>query len=245
MKKIGEEFMEMTKYHNISESDQKKGVAPPLLQTDYDKTKQIIDLPKPEDIKIHGGNLREAIENRVSVRVYAIEPMTLEELAWLLWTTQGIKEIHDKKIYTRRTVPSAGARHAFETYVLINKVEGLKPGVYRYLAIDHKLVEYNLEEGIQGKLAEAAYGQKMVMTGSATFIWVAIPYRMCWRYVERGYRYLHLDVGHVCQNLYLAAESIESGVCAIAAFHDDQMNNLLNLDGKKEFVIYLASIGKK
>lgn len=244
MKKTGEEFIEMTKYHNISESDQRKGAEPPPLQTKYDDTKQIFDLPKPEDIKIEGGDLRKAIENRESIRTYSNEFMTMDELAWLLWTTQGVKIVHDKKIYTKRTVPSAGARHAFETYVLVNKVDGLKPGVYRYLPLDHKLVEYDFTEGIQEKLAEAAYNQKMVMNGTATFIWVAIPYRMSWRYVERGYRYLHLDAGHVCQNLYLAAESIHSGVCAIAAFHDDQMNELLKLDGKNEFVIYLASVGK-
>ena len=85
----------------------------------------------------------------------------------------------------------------------------------------------------------------MVKNSAVTFIWVAIPYRMCWRYVERGYRYLHIDVGHVCQNLYLAAENINVGVCAIGAFHDNQFNELMRLDGEDAFVIYLASVGKR
>jgi SagB-type dehydrogenase family enzyme len=68
---------------------------------------------------------------------------------------------------------------------------------------------------------------------------------MCWRYGERGYRYLHLDVGHVCQNLYLSAASIDCGVCAIAAFDDDRMNQLLGFDGENEFTIYVAAMGKK
>ena len=68
---------------------------------------------------------------------------------------------------------------------------------------------------------------------------------MEWRYGERGYRYMHLDAGHACQNLYLAAEVIDAGVCAIAAFYDDQINPLLGLDGDNNFVVYVATVGKK
>lgn len=67
---------------------------------------------------------------------------------------------------------------------------------------------------------------------------------MTWRYSERGYRYLFIDAGHACQNLYLGAEAIECGVCAIAAFDDVIMNQLLGLDGESQFVIYLATVGK-
>jgi SagB-type dehydrogenase family enzyme len=68
---------------------------------------------------------------------------------------------------------------------------------------------------------------------------------MTWRYGERGYRYMYLDAGHVCQNLYLAAENINSGACAIAAYEDDELNKILSIDGEEQFVIYLASLGKK
>ncbi|MHA1463163.1 MAG: SagB/ThcOx family dehydrogenase [Candidatus Heimdallarchaeota archaeon] len=242
-KHIGHIFMEMTKYKHLSESDQRKRVSHPPIELDYDKSKKIIDLPKPDKINIPEIDLRKAIEARKSVRKYADKPLTLEELSWLLWTTQGIKKANPP--YTLRTVPSAGARHAFETLVLVNNVEGLKPGLYRYLALEHKLLEYIMEKGIREKLVEASYGQKMVMEGNATFIWVAVPYRIEWRYSERSYRYLHLAVGHVCQNLYLAAESIDSGVCAIAAFYDEKINEAVDIDGETLFVIYLASMGKK
>jgi len=69
--------------------------------------------------------------------------------------------------------------------------------------------------------------------------------RMYWRYVERGYRYLHLDAGHVCQNLALGAEQLGCGICPIAAFDDELLNATLGLDGRNLFVIYLASVGKK
>ena len=181
-----------------------------------------------------------------------------------MWSTQGIrnedlekirlnisgeKEIEEinkiLKTVTLRNVPSAGARHAFETYLLINRVEGVESGLYRYIATRHKLLEISTESDLSAKLKKAAYNQSMVVKCAVTFIWVANTYRMTWRYGERGYRYLHLDAGHVCQNLYLSAENIACGVCAIAAFHDDEFNELLGLDGLKQFVIYLATVGKK
>ncbi|MHA1200239.1 MAG: SagB/ThcOx family dehydrogenase, partial [Candidatus Heimdallarchaeaceae archaeon] len=119
------------------------------------------------------------------------------------------------------------------------------PGIYRYLAVEHKLLEYIIEDGIADKVVEAAYDQKMVKNDAVTFIWVADIYRMFWRYVERGYRYIHIDAGHVCQNLYLAAENINAGVCAIAAFHDEIFSKILKIDGESHFVVYLASVGKK
>jgi SagB-type dehydrogenase family enzyme len=144
-----------------------------------------------------------------------------------------------------RTVPSAGARHAFETYLLLNNVEGLPPGLYRYLAIERRLLQLNLDPTMADQITDACWRQRMVKKSAVTFIWVAIKYRMVWRYGERGYRYLHLDAGHVCQNLYLAAEAIDCGVCAIAAFQDEELNRLLELDGEEEFAIYLATVGKK
>ncbi len=244
MKKgIGQEFMEKTKYKYLEESDQRKKVEKPPLQTAFDKKKKLIDLPAPDKIDVPSWDLRKAIEDRVSVRKYSAEALTLNELAWLLWATQGVKVISE--VYTKRTVPSAGARHAFETYLLINNVEGLKPGIYRYLALEHKLVEVDLAEDIGDRVIEGAYGQKMVKAGAVTFIWVAIPYRIAWRYGQRSYRYLHLDIGHVAQNLYLAVENINSSCCAIAAFYDEQMNEILGIDGEEQFVIYMASMGKK
>ena len=236
--------MEKTKYGQISKSDQITGLPQPPLELEYAHKMRSFELPKPQELNIKDYSLRKAIEERKSVRLYSDDQLTLEELSWLLWCTQGVKEVREESA-TLRTVPSAGARHAFETFLLVNNVESLDAGIYRYVALEHKLVEYVFEEGIADKIAKAAYDQNMVKNDAVTFIWVAVPYRMCWRYVERGYRYLHIDVGHVCQNLYLAAGNINAGVCAIGAFYDDPINELMRLDGEEEFVIYLASVGKK
>ena len=241
---IGKEFMEKTRYEHMEQSDQNKGLPQPPLELDYDKEKAVIDLPAPSAIRAGTYDLRKAIESRRSVRDYAAKPLTLEELSWLLWCTQGVKEVAGRSA-TLRTVPSAGARHALETYLLVNRVEGVKPGLYRFLATRHKLVEVNLEKGLADRAADACLRQNMVKTSAVTFIWVAVTYRMCWRYGERGYRYIHLDAGHVCQNLYLAAEAIGSGVCAIGAYDDEEINGLLGIDGEEQFVIYIATTGKK
>jgi len=240
---IGKEFMEKTKYHYLAQSDQMKGLQQPPLELEYDKTKTVIDLPKLQEIKVKNISLREAIENRRSIRRYSKKSLTMEELSYLLWCTQGVKEVAQGHA-TFRTVPSAGARHAFETYILVNNVEGLQSGIYRFLAIEHKLIEMDTDLNIANRMVEACFGQVFVKTSAVTFVWTAVAYRMKWRYGERGYRYMHLDAGHVCQNLYLSAEAIDCGVCAIAAFSDDDMNRLLKLDGESQFVIYIATVGK-
>ncbi len=229
---------------NVDKTDQLKLLLQPPIELEYDKTKRIIDLPAPGDIKVDAIDLRVAIERRRSVRAYSEEPLTLEELSWLLWATQGVKEVTDRPA-TMRTVPSSGARHPLETYLLVNLVEGLRPVLYRYLAIEHKLVELNLEKGLSEKITEACYGKQFVKTSAATFIWTLVPYRTIWRYGAGGCRDLLIEPGHVCQNLYLAAEAIGSGVCAITAFKDEEINSILGIDGMEQLVIYVATVGKK
>jgi SagB-type dehydrogenase family enzyme len=170
--------------------------------------------------------------------------LTLNELSALLWFTQGVKEVTNRPV-TLRTVPSAGARHAFETYLLVNRVEDLQPGIYRYLALEHALLGLNFDEDVNETLTQACFNQRQVATSAVTFFWAAVVERMQWRYPERGYRYLLLDAGHICQNLYLAAEGLGCGVCAIAAYDDDSVNAALGLDGETIFVAYIASLGKR
>lgn len=245
--RVGHEFMERTCYKHLGDPDQEKGLPQPPVEEPHDETATIVDLPKAKDCKIPTIDLRDAIEGRRSVRTYSESPLSLEELSFLLWCTQGVKKASTSptSIYTLRNVPSAGARHAFETYLLINRVQGLRPGLYRFLALEHKIMEVDSDPKIATKVTKACLNQTMVKKCAVTFIWVAVPYRMTWRYGERGYRYLHLDAGHVCQNLYLAAEAIDSGVCAIAAFSDEDLNEVIGLDGERQFVVYLATLGKK
>lgn len=239
----GRTFMEMTRYEHLSSSEQQNRVPAPPLEKPYPGDRHSIPLPKPGHIRVPLLDLRSAIERRRSVRRYTREPLTLKELSYLLWCTQGIIHVVEP-YYTLRNVPSAGGRHAFETYLLINRVDGLDPGLYRYLAFSHRLLEIDTSSGLADRAMAACLGQDFVRASAVTFLWSCVVYRMSWRYSERAYRLVHLDAGHVCQNLYLSAEQIGCGTCAIGAFDDQLMADLLSIDGVDEFVIYCAALGK-
>ncbi|MDY6866699.1 MAG: SagB/ThcOx family dehydrogenase [Chloroflexota bacterium] len=245
LKKNGYEFIEQTKYPNLSKPDQKLDKPQPPYEIPLKSDATLIDLPDPDSIDVGNYDLRQAIEERRSVRRYSDDALSLEELSYLLWLTQGVKKINEKRQVTLRTVPSAGCRHPFETYLSINRVESLEPGLYRFVATRHQLAALRLNKDFNEKLTEACLGQRQVATSAVTFIWAAVPYRTMWRYSERSYRYLYLDAGHVCQNLHLAAESINCGMCAIGAYDDDAADQLMGFSPPEMFVIYMASLGQK
>jgi SagB-type dehydrogenase family enzyme len=240
----GRTFMEQTRYEYLSLSDQTQELPAPPLEKPHRQDHLTIPPPKPEEIHVPLLDLRAAIETRRSVRHYDRDPLTLGELAFLCWSTQGIVEVK-APYYTLRNVPSAGGRHAFETYLLINRIGGVQPGLYRYLAFSHSLIPVDTQKGVMDRVMAACLGQAFVRSSAVTFIWSAVIYRMAWRYSERAYRLVHLDAGHVCQNLYLAGEQIGCGTCAIGAFDDQQMADVLGIDGEEEFVIYCATVGRK
>lgn len=241
----GHEFMVKSRHENMSLPPQDEGVIPqPPLEIPLPEGEKLIILPNSAEISVPAMDLRTAIEARKTLRKYAEIPLTLEETAYLLWVSQGVKHVSSRPS-TARTVPSAGARHAFETYLLVNRVTGLDAGLYRYAAIENSLLPLHAEVDIAEKITHACFNQEHVLNSAATFIWVAVLERMFWRYTERGYRYLHLDAGHVCQNLALGAEQVGCGICPIAKFDDELLNGVLGLDGEDLFVVYLASVGKK
>jgi SagB-type dehydrogenase family enzyme len=244
---IGPQFLYETRYATDMDdepSDQQKGLPQPPLELPFDDSLPVIDLPDPKTLTVPSIDLRTAIDRRHSLRFYRDQPLTMDELSFLLWCTQGVKAVTPRPC-TLRTVPSGGARHAFETYIMVRAVAGLEPGIYRFLAIEHKLQLVKTGPQTLQDVTHLCEDQKMVELSAVTFIWAAVPYRMIWRYRQRAYRGLFLDAGHVCQNLYLAAEPIDCGVCAINAFLDDDFNAYMGFDPEKQFVIYCASLGKK
>jgi SagB-type dehydrogenase family enzyme len=224
-------------------TDQNQGVPIPPIEKSCPGNSKLIDLPDLNGWKIPQTDLTEAIGNRKSHRVYLKESLSLDELAYLLWCTQGLRgNVFNGHGY--RNVPSAGCRHALETYLAIFNVGDLDPGIYRYLPLSHQLVFEFSDEMLSEKMTTACLGQSYPGNSAVTFIWVAIPYRMEWRYGLAAHKVIALDAGHVCQNLYLACESIDAGTCAIAAYDQEELDELLGLDGEDEFAIYLASVGK-
>ena len=229
---------------DFSRTDQNLGVPVPPIEKPCGSGARLFDLPGPYDPGVGPkADLAAAIANRRSRRAYRREPLTLSEVSFLLWATQGVRgKVTEGHAY--RTVPSAGCRHALETYLAVLNVDGLGRAVYRYLPLEHKLVLEFEAENLAESLAEATLGQAFVGSAAATFIWTAVPYRMEWRYGLAAHKVIAIDVGHVCQNLYLACEAISAGTCAVAAYDQEALDRLLRLDGKEEFAVYLAPVGK-
>ncbi len=240
---IYRKFMK-SKFRDVTDmkTDQEKGKPKPALQKPYTNEKKII-LPEPKKSILLHNNLFQAIKERKSVRKFSSESLGLDELSFLLWSSQGVKEVIRDGYATHRTVPSAGARHPFETYLVINRVKGLEKGIYRYLPMEHSIIFLFQDSKLENHIKEV--GQPFISTGSVVFIWSCIPYRSEWRYSVMGHKPMLLDAGHICQNLYLACEAIECGTCAIAAYDQEKVDKLLKLDGENEFVVYLAPVGKK
>ena len=188
--------------------------------------------------------IADAIAQRESVRTFSDAALSLEELSALLWATQGVRDVITPEC-ALRTVPSAGARHACETYIAANRIEGLQPGFYRYLPFDNELALQKADDSIGRKAAAACLGQGFVATAAATFFWTAIPARMEWRYDLAAHKVIAIEAGHICQNLYLACSAINAGTCAIAAYDQGACDELLGVDGDEEFTLYIATVGKR
>ncbi len=241
--KDNREFMK-SRFKDEVISDQNKEIKQPPLEKPFDETGRIINLPKPNKNILIKKEIHECINDRRSHREYINCLISIDELSYLLWSTQGVHEIRGDNYATVRTVPSAGARHPFETYLAVNKVEGLQKGIYRYLAIEHQLLFLYEENDIEQKITDGTLGQRFAGTAAVNFIWSCTPYRGEWRYDYRSHKVMLLDAGHVCQNLYNSCEALGLGTCAIASYDQELMDEMTKIDGEEEFVVYMAPVGR-
>jgi SagB-type dehydrogenase family enzyme len=232
-------------------TDQKTGIHAPPIQKPYPEDVTLIDLTAPDEFTVGQMPLVQAMARRRSRRQYTQEPLNLEELSFLLWATQGTQSPVPSGIdpsqpvaSVRRIVPSAGARHPFETYLYVRRVTNLEPGIYRYLALHHKLYyQHPIPASAEGE--ERLWRQQGFLSAAAVvFIWTALPYRTEWRYDFLSPKLIAQDSGHLCQNLYLAVESIGAGTCAVDSYDQKGVDQLVGVDGEEEFAIYLAPVGK-
>lgn len=227
---------------DFSKTPQSMGVAAPPFEKPWPEDAEMIDLPVLDWAEMVDANIVSCIRNRKSRRSYTDRPLKLEELSFLLWATQGIRMVAGHSAF--RTVPSAGCRHTFETYLAVFNVEGLEVGLYRYIPSVHRLLVEYLDDNLSQRIVEASFNQRFTGESAVTFIWTTIPYRMEWRYGLAAHRVILIDAGHVCQNLYLACEAIGAGTCAVAAYDQEYLDEVLGVDGVDEFAIYMAPVGK-
>lgn len=235
-------YQEDDPYMDDFESDQNlHKPQPPLVKPAM--TSEKIDLPRDFSGLELQNDLVALIRDRRSARVYTDEVVTVEQLSFLLWATQGVKSIRGKSYATLRTVPCGGARHEFETYLLVRQVDGLEPGAYHYLPIEHALEFLHPVSEMEQTITESLSGQKWAEKANVIFYWSMVPYRAEWRYGIYTHRVAMIDLGHVGQNLYLACTGAGLGTCTLGAFSHEICNGLFGLDGEEEYVVYAAPVG--
>ena len=198
-----------------------------------------IQLPEPD--LAQSADLWQCLAGRRSERNTTPDPLSQDELARLMWAAQGVTA--RAGMHLLRTAPSAGALYPFETYVYIDKVENVPQGLYHFNVADFALDL--IQDGNFNQLITAAsLGQQAVSRAAVVIIWTAMMLRCMTKYRERAMRYIPMDLGHVCQNVQLAATAMGFGSCPIGAFYDDDFNELLGVDGQEETVLYLITVGK-
>jgi len=240
----GRKFMKsasLSPYDDFVSDQDLKLPQPPLVKAPM--RAKAITLPRNFENLDLQQNLFTLLIERKSSRVYTQEPVSLLELSFLLWATQGILDVRGRAYATLRKVPSGGARHAFETYLIVQHTKGLEPGAYHYLPMRHQLEFLHPVEDISSTVTHSLMGQSWAAKASVIFYWSFVPYRCEWRYGIRAHRPALIDAGHVGQNLYLACAALGLGTCAIAAFDSALCDAIFGLDGEEEFMVYTSTVG--
>lgn len=228
-------------YEGYKTDQELKKKQPPLVKEAMSDA--IFDLPKDfAGIEVETDFLK-IVNSRSSHRVYTQGKITLKQLSYLLWCTQGVKEIRGKSYATLRTVPCGGARHPFETYMALQDVEGLRDGLYHYLPMSHQIELLKTLDDIKDFIGTSLMGQLWACKANIVFYYSIVFYRSEWRYGIRAHRGLMTDAGHISENLYLACTALGLGGCAIGAVDGRYCDAAFRLDGKEESIVYSMPVG--
>ncbi|MFC1811713.1 SagB/ThcOx family dehydrogenase [Thermodesulfobacteriota bacterium] len=232
-------YVQDTKYHRDKPMMDSLGNIPSPGQFKQYPEAERIQLPEPD--LSQPADLWQCLAKRRSERNTTLGPLSLGELSRLMWGAQGITARAGMHLF--RTAPSAGALYPFETYLYVDKVEEVPKGIYHFNVADFALD--CMETGdFRQEFTAASLGQPVVQRAAVVIIWTAMMLRCMTKYRDRAMRYIPMDLGHVCQNVQLAAVAMGFGSCPIGAFYDDDFNELLGVDGEEETVLYLVSVGK-
>lgn len=195
-----------------------------------------IKLPKPELTGKQSVEL--LLQQRRSVRSYKKSALNLTEVGQLLWSAQGVSDAQGL-----RTAPSAGALYPLKLFVVVGDVNELSPGIYQYNPEEHSLLK-TANGDLRKSLQKAALNQSCIVDAAIIFVFTANYQRTTWKYGKRGVRYVHMEVGHAGQNLFLQAEALHLGTVVVGAFDDDEVREVLNLDSNVQ-PLSLMPVGRK
>ena len=195
-----------------------------------------VALPEPS---VTGSTpLEQLLAHRRSIRGYHTTALELAEIGQLLWAAQGITDLQGL-----RTAPSAGALYPLELYVVTGRIEGLAQGVYHYDPRHHQLKKTS-DDDRRDALTRAALSQGWIKPAPAVIVFTADYDRTTRKYGKRGKRYVHIEVGHVAQNLFLQSESLGQATVVVGAINDDEVARLLRLPADRQPLL-LMPVGSK
>jgi SagB-type dehydrogenase family enzyme len=232
-------YVQGTKYYRERSPRDDLGSIPTPERFKTYREAEKLQLPQPD--LSEPADLWQCLAKRRSERNTTPDPLRIEELSKLLWAAQGVTA--RAGMHLLRTAPSAGALYPFENYLYIDRVEGVPQGIYHFDVAEFALAR--LQEGdFNQQITAASLGQPVVRKAAVVIIWTAVMLRCMVKYRDRAVRYIAMDLGHVCQNVQLAATALGFGSCPIGAFFDDEINTLLELDGEEETALYMVTVGK-
>ena len=188
-------------------------------------------------------SIESALENRRSQRNFRDKPLSVDQLSQILWAAYGITSPRPDNPSLRgglRTAPSAGALYPLEVYAIVGNVDGIEPGAYKYLSEEHKIIMVASGD-VRDSLADAVFRQSMVTEAPAAIFYSAVFSRTTERYGEQGRHFVYIELGHSAQNVYLQAEALQLGTCAIGTV-TEAAREILNLP-EEEDPLYLMPIG--
>lgn len=240
----GVAFMRATAYPDMATTDQLRGVPHPPLELPLPPEARRYPLPEPGSIEVAQVAVRDALEWWEPSGFLGRTSLDLVDLSYLLWYTQGVRELVDDQV-TLRQVPSCGNRHPLETYLVVSGVGGIPEGLYRYQPLEHTLALLKPDTCLVSAFAAACMNVPAAHVAPVTFAWTAVPYRAVWGLGDRGNRGVLIDAGHVCQALVMTAASLACEVRPIDLFHDELANRLLGCDGVNEYAVLMAAVGRR
>lgn len=217
------------------------------VEQDY-RGSELLELPA--DPEVESADALDVLGERRSLRRYADDPLSLRALSALLLHGCGVSDIASDEAGNEkplRTYPSAGGLYPVELYPVVLNVEGVDTGLYYYSVAEHGLRRLRAdEEGFVDEFEDALVtsDQLDLTEAPVVFVLTGAFWRSKSKYGPRGYRYVLQESGHLAQNLLLVAEALDLGGVPAAAFHDHEMNDLLDVDGVNEAVVYAVGVGR-
>lgn len=202
---------------------------------------RVVTLPEPAG----GDEVFATLRARRTWRRFAGRPVPRGDFATLLHASFGVQAWMQGRIggpYALKTSPSGGACHPLDAYVVVQRVAGIRPGVFAYDPDRHRLIR--LGRGGAPDLRRWFPGQAAHPAAAAVCVLVARFARVQWKYhTARAYRVVMLDAGHVGQTFCLVATRLGLAPCCTGAFDDRVVEQALGIDGIERAAVYAMGVG--